>query len=167
MRETETAAPAAVPVAGNDNRADIGDGKGGLFFSGQFRLCSVQSFGSSYIPLSSGICPLEARLVMVISIAPMLKMMVFSWDKTTSDHNQNGLEDSRKRCNDQGYTLRSSRQRPFLVQPLSPPALSYSLYPLSYQYGPKSCFHKNKADFGIKIPMAVFVLILCNHDFMH
>ncbi|XP_035841840.1 MLO-like protein isoform X2 [Helianthus annuus] len=39
----------------------------------------------------SGICPLEARLVMVISIAPMLKMMVFSWDKTTSDHNQNGL----------------------------------------------------------------------------
>ncbi|KAJ0858742.1 hypothetical protein HanRHA438_Chr13g0604541 [Helianthus annuus] len=150
MRETETAAPAAVPVAGNDNRADIGDGKGGLFFSGQFRLCSVQSFGSSYIPLSSGICPLEARLVMVISIAPMLKMMVFSWDKTTSDHNQNGLEDSRKRCNDQGYTLRSSRQRPFL-----------------YQYGPKSCFHKNKADFGIKIPMAVFVLILCNHDFMH
>ncbi|XP_022004977.1 uncharacterized protein LOC110903122 isoform X3 [Helianthus annuus] len=110
MRETETAAPAAVPVAGNDNRADIGDGKGGLFFSGQFRLCSVQSFGSSYIPLSSGICPLEARLVMVISIAPMLKM---------------------------------------------------------YQYGPKSCFHKNKADFGIKIPMAVFVLILCNHDFMH
>ncbi|KAJ0440277.1 hypothetical protein HanHA300_Chr16g0634611 [Helianthus annuus] len=56
--------------------------------------------------------------------------MVFSWDKTTSDHNQNGLEDSRKRCNDQGYTLRSSRQRPFLVQPLSPPALSYSLYPL-------------------------------------
>ncbi|XP_022016028.1 uncharacterized protein LOC110915608 isoform X2 [Helianthus annuus] len=124
MRETETAAPAAVPVAGNDNRADIGDGK--------------------------GICPLEARLVMVISIAPMLKMMVFSWDKTTSDHNQNGLEDSRKRCNDQGYTLRSSRQRPFL-----------------YQYGPKSCFHKNKADFGIKIPMAVFVLKLCNHDFMH
>ncbi|XP_022016030.1 uncharacterized protein LOC110915608 isoform X4 [Helianthus annuus] len=84
MRETETAAPAAVPVAGNDNRADIGDGK--------------------------GICPLEARLVMVISIAPMLKM---------------------------------------------------------YQYGPKSCFHKNKADFGIKIPMAVFVLKLCNHDFMH
>ncbi|XP_022016026.1 uncharacterized protein LOC110915608 isoform X1 [Helianthus annuus] len=152
MRETETAAPAAVPVAGNDNRADIGDGKGGFFFSGQFMpsLCSVQSFGSSYIPLGSGICPLEARLVMVISIAPMLKMMVFSWDKTTSDHNQNGLEDSRKRCNDQGYTLRSSRQRPFL-----------------YQYGPKSCFHKNKADFGIKIPMAVFVLKLCNHDFMH
>ncbi|XP_022014228.1 uncharacterized protein LOC110913703 isoform X2 [Helianthus annuus] len=68
---------------------------------------------------------------MVISIAPMLKMMVFSWGKTTSDHNQNGLEDSRKRCNVQGYTLRSSRQRPFLVQPLSPPALFYSLCPLS------------------------------------
>ncbi|MFS8015874.1 hypothetical protein Hanom_Chr15g01361851 [Helianthus anomalus] len=56
MRETETAAPAAVLVAGNDNRADIGDGKGGFFFSGQFRpsLCSVQSFGSSYISLGSG-----------------------------------------------------------------------------------------------------------------
>ncbi|KAK9072774.1 hypothetical protein SSX86_009209 [Deinandra increscens subsp. villosa] len=32
-----------------------------------------------------------------------------------------------------------------------------------YEYGPKSCFHKNKADFGIKISMGVFVLILCSY----
>ncbi|KAF5817797.1 hypothetical protein HanRHA438_Chr02g0059021 [Helianthus annuus] len=43
--------------------------------------------------------------------------------------------------------------------------LFQNAYPLAffawsgYEYGPKSCFHKNKADFGIKISMGVFVLI--------
>ncbi|KAK1434915.1 hypothetical protein QVD17_00670 [Tagetes erecta] len=32
-----------------------------------------------------------------------------------------------------------------------------------YEYGSESCFHKNKADFGIKISMGVFVLILCSY----
>ncbi|KAJ0616407.1 hypothetical protein HanPSC8_Chr02g0075121 [Helianthus annuus] len=32
-----------------------------------------------------------------------------------------------------------------------------------YEYGPNSCFHKNKADFGIKISMGGFVLILCSY----
>ncbi|KAL8255792.1 hypothetical protein R6Q59_030859 [Mikania micrantha] len=32
-----------------------------------------------------------------------------------------------------------------------------------YEFGAKSCFHKNKADFGIKISMGVFVLILCSY----
>ncbi|KAJ9554923.1 hypothetical protein OSB04_009537, partial [Centaurea solstitialis] len=33
----------------------------------------------------------------------------------------------------------------------------------AYEFGPKSCFHKNKADFGIKVSMGVFVLILCSY----
>ncbi|KAL7596452.1 hypothetical protein Lser_V15G28471 [Lactuca serriola] len=32
-----------------------------------------------------------------------------------------------------------------------------------YEFGPKSCFHKNKADLCIKISMGVFVLILCSY----
>ncbi|KAJ0639133.1 hypothetical protein HanLR1_Chr16g0600491 [Helianthus annuus] len=130
----------------------------------------------------AGICPLEARLVMVISIAPMLKMMVFSWDKTTSDHNQNGLRIQERGAMIKGipfvhlandlFWFNRSHLLLYLIHsilfqltvliinvltsvglPLKDLILS-TFDVFQYQYGPKSCFHKNKADFGIKIPMA-------------
>ncbi|PWA68042.1 MLO-like protein 6 [Artemisia annua] len=43
-------------------------------------------------------------------------------------------------------------------------AFQLAFFALSaYAFGPKSCFHKNKADIIIKISMGLFVLILCSY----
>ncbi|MFS7915040.1 hypothetical protein Hanom_Chr02g00160651 [Helianthus anomalus] len=50
----------------------------------------------------------------------------------------------------------------FMILPLKDLILLY-LDAFQYEYGLNSCFHKNKANFGIKISMGVFVLILCSY----
>ncbi|KVH90472.1 hypothetical protein Ccrd_007498 [Cynara cardunculus var. scolymus] len=125
---------------------------------------------------------LEEDFKLVVGISPPIWFLAvlfllfstnncpFSWDKATGDHNQYGIEDSRKRSSSQGYTIGSANRQPLLVQLPATPPLSHPFRPLSecisvgflcmYEYGPKSCFHKNKADFGIKVSMGYVTLPL-------
>ncbi|MFS7956580.1 hypothetical protein Hanom_Chr07g00656271 [Helianthus anomalus] len=137
----------------------------------------------------AGICPLEARLVMVISIAPMLKMVSYVFEKwfLVGTKLQVIITKMGLRIQERGAMIKGipfvhlandlfwfnrSHLLLYLVHsilfqlivliinvltsvglPLKDLILSTFDF-FQYQYGPKSCFHKNKADFGIKIPMA-------------